>query len=249
MAEGRFSNKQPVPTFGDENSTEEHVNTFYNFWYALDSWRTFEYENEDVPDDGASRDQKRHVEKKNANTCSRRKKEDTIRLRDLLDECLASDERIKKFKEQARAGKKAKAHAKEEELRKAKEAKENAKAQAEQEKKAAEEAAKADREQNKKTKEAAKNAAKKNKRVLKGSVKDVNYFAATGEPSADDINNVLGDVDLIMGKIDVDELAALAEKLTIAGKDSAAVKTAWTDEAQRLVGASKLKAGDAKVFA
>ncbi|KAJ5943848.1 hypothetical protein N7516_004016 [Penicillium verrucosum] len=247
VAEGRFSNKQPVPTLGDENSTQEHVETFYNFWYNVDSWRTFEYLDEDVPDDGESRDQKRHVEKKNANARRKRKTEDTIRLRELVDECLASDERIKKFRQQARAGKDAKRLAKEEEIRRLKEEKENAKAAEEQRKKDAEEAAKADREKNKKAKEAAKNASKKNKRILKSSVKDVNYFAA-GDPTAADIDGVLTDVDLIMGKIDVDELAVLAEKLTIAGTDGAAVKTAWSGEAKRLVDAGKLKAGEAKVF-
>ncbi|KAJ5130080.1 uncharacterized protein N7515_006119 [Penicillium bovifimosum] len=249
VAEGRFSNKQPVPELGDENSTQEHVETFYNFWYNFDSWRTFEYLDEDVPDDGESRDQKRHVEKKNANARRKRKTEDTVRLRELVDECLSSDERIKKFRQQARAGKDAKRLAKEEEIRRQKEEKEKAKADEEKRKKEAEEAAKAEREKSKKAKEAAKNAAKKNKRILKGSVKEVNYFAAGGDASATEIDNVLSDVDLIMGKIDVDELAVLAEKLTIAGTDGAAVKSAWTGEAQRLVDAGKLKAGETKVFA
>ncbi|KAJ5116742.1 Heat shock protein DnaJ N-terminal [Penicillium angulare] len=247
-AEGRFSLKQPVPQFGDENSTQEHVENFYNFWYNFDSWRTFEYLDEDVPDDGESRDQKRHTEKKNANARRKRKNEDVARLRTLVDEVLAQDERIKKFRQQARAGKDAKRKAKEDEAIRLKEEKERKKAEEEEAKKNAEETAKAEREKNKKAKEAAKNAAKKNKRVLKGSVKDVNYFA-DGEASAKQVDSVLTDVDLIMGKIDVDELAALAEKLTIAGKDGGAVKAAYTAEAKRLVDAGKLKDGEVKVFA
>ncbi|KAJ5548412.1 hypothetical protein N7513_005646 [Penicillium frequentans] len=247
-AEGRFSIKQPVPQFGNEDSTQEEVENFYNFWYNFDSWRTFEYLDEDVPDDGESRDQKRHTEKKNANARRKRKNEDVARLRELVDEALAQDERIKKFRQQARAGKDAKRKAKEEEAQRLKDEKEAKKAAEEKAKKDAEEAAKAEREKNKKNKEAAKNAAKKNKRVLKGSVKEVNYFA-DGEASASQVDSVLNDVELIMGKIDVDELAALAEKLTIAGKDGAAVKAAYTSEAQRLVDAGKLKAGEVKVFA
>ncbi|KAI2786877.1 Zuotin [Penicillium oxalicum] len=210
-AEGRFSNKQPVPKLGDENSTQEEVETFYNFWYNFDSWRTFEYLDEDIPDDGEGRDQKRHTEKKNANARRKRKSEDIARLRELVDECLALDERIKKFKQQARAGKDAKRKAKEEEAKRLIEERERAKAEAEAAKKNAEEAAKAEREEKKKAKEAAKNAAKKNKRVLKSSVKDVNYFA-DGEASAAQVDAVLGDVELVMGKIDVDELAELASR-------------------------------------
>ncbi|KAJ5216711.1 Heat shock protein DnaJ N-terminal [Penicillium citrinum] len=247
-AEGRFSNKQPVPQLGDDNSTQEEVETFYNFWYNFDSWRSFEYLDEDIPDDGEGRDQKRHTEKKNANARRKRKQEDNVRLREMLDELMAGDERIKKFRQQARAGKDAKRKAKEDEAKRLAEEKERARLEKEQQEKAAEEAAKAEREKNKKAKEAAKNASKKNKRVLKGSVKDVNYFA-DGEASASQVDSVLTDVELIMSKIDVDELAALAEKLTIAGKDGAAVKSAWTAEGQRLVGAGKVNEGDLKAFA
>ncbi|CEJ61500.1 Zuotin [Penicillium brasilianum] len=247
-AEGRFSNKQPVPQLGDENSTQEEVETFYNFWYNFDSWRTFEYLDEDIPDDGEGRDQKRHTEKKNANARRKRKSEDIARLREMVDECLALDERIKKFRQQARAGKDAKRKAKEDEAKRLIEERERAKAEEEEKKKNAEEAAKAEREEKKKAKEAAKNAAKKNKRVLKGSVKDVNYFA-DGEASAAQVDTVLTDVDLVMSKIDVDELAELASRLTVAGKDSGAVKAAWAAESKRLVEAGKLKDGEVKAFA
>ncbi|GFF36261.1 zuotin [Aspergillus lentulus] len=248
-AEGRFSKIQPVPQLGDENSTQEEVETFYNFWYNFDSWRTFEYLDEDVPDDNENRDQKRHVEKKNANARRKRKTEDIARLRHLVDDCLAQDERIKKFRQQARAGKDKKRLEKEAEAKRLAEEKEKARLEEEQRKKEAEEAAKAEREKNKKAKEAAKNAAKKNKRILKGSVKDVNYFAESGEPSPAQVDSVLTDVDAIMAKIDSEELAVLAERLTTAGKDAAAVKGVWTEEVKRLVDAGKLKDGEAKFFA
>ncbi|GLB01599.1 ribosome-associated chaperone [Aspergillus tubingensis] len=248
-SEGRFSKKQPVPQLGDENSTQEEVETFYNFWYDFDSWRTFEYLDEDVPDDNENRDQKRHMEKKNANARRKRKTEDTTRLRHLVDECAAGDERIKKFRKAARADKDRKRLEKEAEIKRLAEEKEKARLEEEQRKKDAEEAAKAEREQNKKAKEAAKNAAKKNKRVLKGSIKDVNYFGEGGEPSAAQVDSVLGDVDLVISKIDAEELAGLAGRLTAAGKDAAAVKNVYAEEVKRLVGAGKLKEGEAKFFA
>lgn len=248
-SEARFSQVQPVPLLGDDNSTQEEVETFYNFWYNFDSWRSFEYLDEDVPDDNENRDQKRHIEKKNANARRKRKTEDTGRLRKLVDDCLSQDERIKKFRQQARAGKDKKRLEREAEAKRLAEEKEKARLEEEQRKKEAEEAAKADREKNKKAKEAAKNAAKKNKRVLKGSVKDVNYFAESGEPTAAQVDSVLTDVDLIISKIEADELAALAERLTAAGKDAAAAKKVYADEVKRLVDAGKLKEGEAKALA
>jgi DnaJ family protein C protein 2 len=245
-AEGRFSTIKPVPKFGDENSTKEDVDEFYNFFYNFSSWRSFEYQDEDVPDDNENRDQKRHVERKNNNARKKKKTEDSARLRHLVDDCLAQDERIKKFRQAANASKNKKKFEREAAEKKAAE---DAKAKKEAEEKAkkdAEEAAKADREQGKKAKEAAKNAVKKNKRVLKGSVKDANYFAS-GEASAAQIDAVLNDVELIQGKIDPDEIAALAAKLT-GLKVSAEIKSVWAAEAKRLVGAGKIKDGEAKSF-
>lgn len=200
-----------------------------------------------MPDDGESRDQKRHQERKNNNARKKRKTEDAARLRKLLDDVSATDERIKKFMKQKNAAKNAKKAEKEAAEKKAVE---DAKAKKEADEKAAKEAedkAKADREQGKKAKEAAKNAVKKNKRVLKGSVKDANYFAS-GDASAAAIDSVLNDVDLIISKEDPDEIAALAAKLTgltVAGE----IKSAWSAEVTRLVGAGKLKDGEAKSLA
>lgn len=248
VSEGRFSKTQPVPKLGNENSTKEEVEEFYNFWYNFDSWRSFEYQDEDVPDDNENRDQKRHIEKKNANSRRKKKTEDTTRLRHLVDDCLAQDERIKKFRQQERAGKDKRRLEKEAEAKRLAEEKEQARLEEERKKKEAEETAKVEREANKKAKEAAKNAAKKNKRVLKGSVKDVNYFAESGDASAAQIDSVLADVELIQGKIDNEQLAVLAARLTSAGKDAAAVKAAYADEVKRLVSEGKVKEGEVKIL-
>ncbi|KAL2215205.1 putative ribosome associated DnaJ chaperone Zuotin [Thermoascus aurantiacus ATCC 26904] len=247
-AEARFSKIQPVPMLGDENSTREEVEAFYNFWYNFDSWRSFEYLDEDVPDDNENRDQKRHIERKNANARRKRKTEDTARLRRLVDECLAHDERIKKFRKEERAHKDKKRLEKEAEAKRIAEEKEKARQEEERLKKEAEEREKAERAERQKAKEAAKNAAKKNKRVLKGSVKDVNYFVESGDPSPAQIDSVLGDVELIQSKINHEELAALAGRLSAAGKDAAAIKAIYVEEGKRLVGEGKLKDGELKVF-
>ena len=247
-SEGRFSKTQPVPRLGDEKSIKEEVERFYNFWYNFDSWRTFEYQDEDVPDDNENRDQKRHVERKNNNARRKKKTEDTARLRNLVDECLAGDERIKKFRTEERASKNKKRLDKEAAEKKAKEDAEKAKEEEARLKKEQEESEKAEKAEGKKAKEAAKNAAKKNKRILKSSVKDANYLQETGDPSPAHIDGVLNDVDLVMGRVDNEELAALAAKLN--GKKSAMeVRGVLAEEVKRLVGAGKLKEGQAKTMA
>lgn len=247
QSEARFSKKSPVPLLGDDNSTKEEVEEFYDFFYNFDSWRTFEYLDEDVPDDNEGRDHKRHIEKKNANARRKRKSEDIARLRQLVDECLASDERIKRFRQAASANKNKKRLEKEAEAKREAEEKKKAAEEAERKRKEEEEKAKAEKEQGKKAKEAAKNAVKKNKRVVRGSVKDVNYFA-DGEPSPKQIDDVLNDVDKVIASVDADELADLVSKLTVAGKDGSKVKQVFSTASGELVGAGKLKEADLKIF-
>ncbi|KAH0564915.1 hypothetical protein GP486_001699 [Trichoglossum hirsutum] len=246
-AEARFSKVQPVPMLGDEKSTKEEVEKFYNFWYNFDSWRSFEYQDEDVPDDNENRDQKRYVERKNNAARKKKKTEDTARLRRLVDDALALDERIKKFRQQERANKDKRRLEKEAEAKKAAEDAARAKAEEARAKAEAEERAKAEKAEGKKAKEAAKNAAKKNKRVLKGSVKDANYFYEAGDAPAAVIDSVLSDVELVIAKIDNEELAALATRLS-GRKDTKDVKSVYAEEVKRLQGDGKLKAGDAKTL-
>lgn len=242
-SEGRFSRTQPVPHLGDDNSTKEHVENFYNAWYNFDSWRSFEYQDEDVPDDNENRDQKRHVERKNNNARKKKKTEDTARLRRLVDEVLAGDERIKRFRTEERANKNKKKTDREAADRKAKLDADAAKIEDVQKAKEAEEAAKANKVDAKKAKEAAKNAAKKNKRIIKGSVKDVNYFAGAGIPDAKLVDGMLNDVDALVAKMEPEELADLAGKLN--GKtDVGDVKAAWKEEIKRLEKAGKIKGSE-----
>ncbi|KAF1348722.1 DnaJ domain-containing protein [Delphinella strobiligena] len=245
-SEARFSKIQPVPRLGNENSTREEVEEFYNFWYTFDSWRTFEYLDEDVPDDNENRDQKRYVERKNNNQRKKRKTEDSIRLRQLVDDCLALDERIKKFKKEQNAAKNKKRLDKEAEEKRIAEEKIKAKEEAARLEKEKEEADKAARADSKKTKEAAKNAAKKNKRVVRGAVKDGNYFAE-GEASPAQIDGALNDTDVIITKLEVEDLALFSSKLN--GKTGAEVKPIFQEQVKTLIDAGKLKEGELKTLA
>lgn len=114
--------------------------------------------------------------------------------------------------------------------------------------KEAEEKAKAERDQGKKAKEAAKAAVKKNRRILKGSVKDANYFATGGDADAKTVDAVLTDVDIVQGKVDPDEIAALASKLN-GLKVADEIKSVWAEEVKRLVSAGKVKEGELKTLA
>ena len=247
-SEARFSKAQPVPRLGDDKSTKEQVEEFYNFWYNFDSWRSFEYQDEDVPDDNENRDQKRHVERKNNNARKKKKTEDTARLRALVDECLAGDERIKRFKKEERAGKDRKRLEREAAEKKEKEDKAAAAAEQERLRKEAEKASKAERAEGKKAKEAAKNAVKKNKRTLKGSVKDANYLLAPGQEAGPKrVDEVLNDVEAVMGKIEPEDMALLASKLN-GLKVAEEVERIWGEEVKRLVEGGKVKEGEIRVL-
>ncbi|ANB12396.1 zuotin [Sugiyamaella lignohabitans] len=228
-AEGRFSNKQPVPSLGTLETEKPEVDAFYAFFYNFDSWRTFEYLDEDVPDDTSNRDNKRYIEKKNKAARQKHKTDDIARLRKLVDTALKLDPRIQLFKEKERKAKEQRKWEREAGAREAAEAEKKAKEEAEKKRAEEESASKAAKENSKKAKEAAKNAKKKNKRTIRGSVKDVNYFAAAGsEPSAADIDAILNDVDAIIDKLDDVKLQDLANKLSN-NPDADTVKAAFTE--------------------
>ena len=107
-SESRFSTKQPVPLLGTLESTKEEVDAFYHFWGRFDSWKTFEFKDEDVPDDTANRDHKRYIERKNVANRKKLKQEDNKRIIEIVERAHAEDPRIKLFKDQAKKEKAAK---------------------------------------------------------------------------------------------------------------------------------------------
>ncbi|RCK58885.1 Zuotin [Candida viswanathii] len=118
-SEARFSTKQPVPLLGNLESSKEEVDAFYHFWGRFDSWKTFEFKDEDVPDDTANRDHKRYIERKNIANRKKLKQEDNKRIIEIVERAHADDPRIKLFKEQAKKEKAAKKWEKEAGSRKA----------------------------------------------------------------------------------------------------------------------------------
>lgn len=210
-SEGRFSTKQPVPQLGDAQSAKFDVDNFYAFWYSFDSWRSFEWLDEDVPDDSSNRDNKRHIEKKNKSLRAKHKKEDNMRLRKLVDAALAEDPRIQAFKDAEKKAKEQKKWEREAGAREAAEKELKAKEEAELKAKANAAAA----VDAKKAKEQAKSAKKKNKRAVRGSIKDLE-----GSLSAQDAALMAADVDALIEAFDDLQLADAASASTTLKDDA-----------------------------
>ncbi|GJN90502.1 hypothetical protein Rhopal_003513-T1 [Rhodotorula paludigena] len=252
--EGRFSKAQPVPALGGPDAPKNEVESFYDFFYNMDSWRSFEYDDKDAPEGTDSRDEKRHQEKKNKAERDRKKKEDNTRRRTLVDTALALDPRIKAFRAAEKAAREAKRRggapaevvdpkAKEEAERKAKE--EADKAAAEQAAKDASD--KADREAAKKAKAAAAKEVKKNKKAITNLVTQHNYFTIAGtSPAPATVEACFSELDLLFSVMEPEEVAAFKSELD--GKSSQdEVKAVFVATAKKFEG--KVGEGKFKEFA
>jgi DnaJ family protein C protein 2 len=103
----RFSKKLPVPDIGHAFSPREEVETFYAFWSTFESWRTFDYFDEDENENPENRADKRWVEKKNKAARTKRKNDDNARLRRLFEQAYKVDPRVVRFKDDDRLRKEA----------------------------------------------------------------------------------------------------------------------------------------------
>ncbi|KAL8575510.1 hypothetical protein ACOMHN_013061 [Nucella lapillus] len=181
----RWSNRKKVPQLGDESTDFDHVNSFYNFWYAFDSWREFSYRDEEEKEKGENREERRWIEKQNKAARQKLKKEETARIRQLVDNAYACDPRIQKFKDDEKEKKLAVKRAKQEAVRQRAEEEERVRAAAEEEerkrKEKEEEEAKAQAAAAKKEKEALKKRMRKERKTLRQVAKDFDYFSSTEE--------------------------------------------------------------------
>ncbi|KAI9498510.1 DnaJ domain-containing protein [Zychaea mexicana] len=219
--EARFSNKQPMPMLGDENSTKEEVETFYDSWYNIDSWRTFEWLDKEGAEGADNRDDKRYQEKKNRAQRAQLKKEDNVRLRKLIDICLSVDPRIAQFRAEDKKRRNAKKDAKaaadkaaaEEAARKAEEER-VAREKAEAESKAAAASAKKD-------KESLKKAVKKEKKTIKALFNGNNFGLPAGtqaSPAEVEKQLVAMDAVIVKNKM-IEDLEKLRKDLEQGVKD------------------------------
>lgn len=85
---------------GDDKSTYDEVNEFYNFWYDFDSWREYSYLDEEEKEKGENREERRYLDKQNKVARNQRKKEEMQRIRQLVDNAYQCDPRVARFKEE-----------------------------------------------------------------------------------------------------------------------------------------------------
>lgn len=112
MRNGRWSVTLPVPSLGDEKTSLEEVDSFYNFWYSFKSWREFPHADEFDLEQAEARDHKRWMERQNAKLREKARKEEHARVRTLVDNAYKKDPRILRRKEEEKAEKKRKKEAK-----------------------------------------------------------------------------------------------------------------------------------------
>jgi DnaJ family protein C protein 2 len=217
------------------DAKKEDVEKFYDFWYNFDSWRSFEMWDKEVTEGSDSRDEKRYQEKKNKAERARAKKEDNTRLREMVDMILASDPRIKRFRQEEKAAREAKKKASGKpgapapgkpmtlQQKKAAEAAKLEDLKKQQEEHKAKEAEdKVAREAAKKAKEAAKKNLKKWKKAITTVVSESNYFQAEGtSPSAQVIEKQLAEIDALVEALDPEQVKGLKEEVEKAGKGQA----------------------------
>ncbi|KAM7356477.1 dnaJ homolog subfamily C member 2 [Cochliomyia hominivorax] len=221
----RWSEKKGVPSFGNENSAREDVERFYSFWYDFKSWREFSYLDEEDKEKGQDRDERRWIEKENKAARIKRKKEEMMRIRALVDLAYNNDKRIQKFKNEEKERKLAAKRAKMDAVQAQKAEQERAFREAQLAKERAEKAEQKRIEQIRIEKEQMKKALKKERRIFRDKAKESKYFDSTDKEI---LKNMEG-VEKICETFNLTELQELNKKMLEKNPKesfSAALKTA-----------------------
>lgn len=92
--------RKKAPLLGDDNTERAKVEEFYDYWYNFSSWREFSYLDEEDKEKGQDRDERRWIEKQNKAIRLQRKKEESARIRALVDLAYNNDPRVVRFKKE-----------------------------------------------------------------------------------------------------------------------------------------------------
>ncbi|XP_059614764.1 dnaJ homolog subfamily C member 2 [Phlebotomus argentipes] len=212
----RWSERKNVPSVGTMESSREHVDLFYNFWYNFESWREYSYLDEEDKERGQDRDERRWIEKQNKAIRAKRKKEEMSRIRALVDLAYNHDPRIQKFKQEEKERRMAAKRAKQDAIQAQKAEEERlvreaamARVRAEEEEQKRIEGIRLEREQQKK-------ALKKERKILRDLAKSNNYFA--GDDDRTRVKNMEG-VEKICEMMKALELQEFNRELQSGGQE------------------------------
>uniref|UniRef100_A0A240PP91 Uncharacterized protein n=1 Tax=Anopheles christyi TaxID=43041 RepID=A0A240PP91_9DIPT len=169
--------RKPAPMLGDDNTPREAVEHFYDFWYNFQSWREFSYLDEEDKEKGQDREERRWIEKQNKAIRLKRKKEESARIRTLVDLAYNNDPRVVRFKREEKERKLAAKRAKQTAYQVQKAEEERAAKEAAEAKQRAEEAEQKRIEQIQIERERTKRILKKERKLLRDTAKGKEYFA------------------------------------------------------------------------
>uniref|UniRef100_A0A1Y9H335 Uncharacterized protein n=1 Tax=Anopheles dirus TaxID=7168 RepID=A0A1Y9H335_9DIPT len=170
--------RRAAPQLGTDGTSREAVEHFYDFWYNFQSWREFSYLDEEDKEKGQDREERRWIEKQNKAIRLKRKKEESARIRALVDLAYNNDPRVVRFKREEKERKLAAKRAKQSAYQVQKAEEDRAAKEAAEAKQRAEEAEQKRIEQIQIERERTKRILKKERKLLRDTAKGKDYFAS-----------------------------------------------------------------------
>ncbi|KAJ1920655.1 hypothetical protein H4219_001214 [Mycoemilia scoparia] len=179
----------------------------------FDSWRSFEYLDEEK-ERVENRDEKRWHEKKNKAQRQKRKNEDNARIRKLVAQALAQDPRIEKYKNEEKIAKEKKRQEREEASRRAIELDKKRQEEERLKELRLEEEKKKKLEDGKKEKERKKKELRKLRQDVRKIFEDMNYLSlATKEDMRFSQERKMAELNLLLENLDLEETKSFNKDL------------------------------------
>uniref|UniRef100_A0A1Y9IWD8 Uncharacterized protein n=1 Tax=Anopheles minimus TaxID=112268 RepID=A0A1Y9IWD8_9DIPT len=207
--------RKSAPQLGDDKTAREAVENFYDFWYNFQSWREFSYLDEEDKEKGQDREERRWIEKQNKAIRLKRKKEESARIRSLVDLAYNNDPRVVRFKREEKERKLAAKRAKQTAYQVQKAEEERAVKEAAEAKQRAEEAEQKRIEQIQIERERTKRILKKERKVFRDTAKGKDYFAANDKERLKHLEGV----EKLIDSFKLLELQDFNKELVTGGRD------------------------------
>uniref|UniRef100_A0A2C9GUK5 Uncharacterized protein n=1 Tax=Anopheles culicifacies TaxID=139723 RepID=A0A2C9GUK5_9DIPT len=207
--------RKSAPQLGDDNTSREAVENFYDFWYNFQSWREFSYLDEEDKEKGQDREERRWIEKQNKAIRLKRKKEESARIRSLVDLAYNNDPRVVRFKREEKERKLAAKRAKQTAYQVQKAEEERVAKEAAEAKQRAEEAEQKRIEQIQIERERTKRILKKERKLFRDTAKGKDYFAANDKERLKHLEGV----EKLIDSFKLLELQDFNKELATGGRD------------------------------